>query len=157
MAQWLLLEDFAGDIGGPTNVQIAGAGTLLDDNVYNIPALVANGCPLILYNASTMAAPVAAFQKMSGGVAQISPDGNLLALLIAAGAIGSDRTFVHHWGTFAAPTDLPNVTPGGIPPFIPLSELDLLNAGDTAFVSLAYYVCEDEGIAGAGDANWILV
>lgn len=88
MALYLLLEDFAGDIGGPSNVQIAGAGTILDDAVYNVPALIANGCPLILYNPATMAGPVAAFQKMSGGLAQINPDGNLLALLMAAGAIG---------------------------------------------------------------------
>lgn len=89
MALYLLLEDFAGAMGGPTNVQLAQAGTLFDDAVFNIPALLANGCPLILYDAGTMAAPVAAFQKMSGGLAQINPDGNLLALLLAVGAIPS--------------------------------------------------------------------
>ncbi len=90
MAQLLVLEDFSGPLkpgrGGP---DIIGAGSLLDEaQGFNAAYLLGIGCPIVTYDAGTMAAPVAAFNKMSGGVAQISPDGNLLALLIAAGAVG---------------------------------------------------------------------
>lgn len=88
MALYLVLEDFAGDVGGPTNVAIIGAGTLLDDTVYNVPYILSQGCPLIPYVPATMAAALMAFQAQGGGVSQISPDGNLIGLLIAFGAFG---------------------------------------------------------------------
>lgn len=88
MALYLVLEDWAGFLGGPTGAQIVGASTLLDDTIYNIPQILADGCPLVLYNPGTMSAAKTAFDKQAGGVAQINPDGNLLALLYATGAIG---------------------------------------------------------------------
>ncbi len=88
MALYMVLEDWAGFVGGPSGAQIVGASTLLDSALYNIPQLLSDGCPLILYNPATMSAAKTAFDKQAGGVAQINPDGNLLALLYATGAIG---------------------------------------------------------------------
>lgn len=112
MAIWLLLEDFAGNIGGPTNVQLAQAGTLFDDTQFNVPSLISAGMPLVPYVPATMAAPVAAFQKMSGGLAQINPDGNLLALLFAAGAFGGGGTVGPATSVYVAPPPLGNDATG---------------------------------------------
>lgn len=88
VAQWLVLEDFAGALGGPTNAQIIGAGALLDDTQYNIPTLLSQGLPLIPYDPATMQDARDAFFKQDPGVASVSPDGNMLALLISFGALG---------------------------------------------------------------------
>jgi len=92
MALYMVLEDFSGDLGGPPTSlggppSIVQAGTLLDSAAYNITRLLNDGCPLILYDPATMSAARTAFEKMSGGLAQINPDGNLLALLFATGVI----------------------------------------------------------------------
>lgn len=144
MALYLLLEDFAGDLGGPSNVQIAGAGTLFDDAVYNVPALLAVGCPLIPYVPATMAGPVAAFQKMSGGLAQINPDGNLLALLLAAGAIGGGGTVGPATCIYLAPPPLGNDATGArgdaSKPFATLdAALAVMVSGDTLMLAPGIY------------------
>ena len=90
MALYMVLEDFSGDVGTTSKgipVSLVQAGTLLDDAQFDIPRLLADGCPVVLYNPATMGAARTAFEKMSGGLAQINPDGNLLALLFATGVI----------------------------------------------------------------------
>lgn len=88
MALYMVLEDWAGNVGGPKGTQIVGASTLLDDAVYNVAQLLADGCPLVPFTPA-MTAAKAAFDKMAGGVAQINPDGNLLALLYATGLMST--------------------------------------------------------------------
>jgi hypothetical protein len=105
MADWLVLEDFAGNIGGPRSTQIVGAGTLLDDIIYNIPALLADGLPLIPYNPATMAAPLTAFRKQDPGPANIAPDGNLLALLVSFGSLTANVEGVFNVKNFGARGD----------------------------------------------------
>ena len=90
MGLFMVLEDWAGDLGGPPSrspLTIVGAGTLLDDTLYNVPLLLSTGCPLIAFVPAQMLAAKTAFDKQAGGVAQINPDGNLLALLYSLGAI----------------------------------------------------------------------
>jgi len=88
MALYLILEDFNGDIGGPNSTSFVQAGTLLDDGEYDIPAILAQGCPLILYNPATMGVSLAAFLSSRTAPQQITNDGNLTALLCAAGVFG---------------------------------------------------------------------
>jgi hypothetical protein len=63
--------------------------------------------------------------------------------------------FGRNWGNYASATDLPNVTPGGIPPFIALSSLVPLEAGDLAYViGVGLVQCIAPGVAGDGLAIW---
>jgi hypothetical protein len=96
MALFLVLEDFAGDLGN--GVSIVTAGTLLDDTVFNVPAIRNQGCPLIAFIPS-MVIPLAQFQAQGPKLPQtIASDGNLLALLLAASAINLPFTSVITWG-----------------------------------------------------------
>lgn len=83
MAQWLVLEDF---VGGAAALR---AGTVIDDAAYPLTPLVASGLAVVPYNPATMAASVRGFLAMRANkVPTTSPDGDLTALLLAAGALG---------------------------------------------------------------------
>jgi hypothetical protein len=84
MADYLVLEDcFAPTGDGRTT--LLKAGRVISDAEYSVPGLQATGGPLVLYTSGTMAAPVAAFRRQ---LSLQSRDGDLVSLLLAAGAIG---------------------------------------------------------------------
>lgn len=83
MTIWLALADYS------DGVRSVEAGMLLDDAIVDVPTLQAGGLPVVVYVAATMAESVRAFYGQRGQRARpTKPDGDLLALLIAAGAIG---------------------------------------------------------------------
>lgn len=99
MATWLVLEDWNGNvpgIGGNPSIGIVISGSLLDDTQYNVAAAQAVGLPAILYNPLTMAAPRTAYQASRQAPQQVNTDANLLALLIAAGAISGGTILVNN-------------------------------------------------------------
>jgi hypothetical protein len=93
MALFLVLEDWAGNVT-PT-ISAVKAGSIVDDAVVPVPSMLADGCPLVPYDPVTMSAALNAFNKMGGlsGPQSFSPDANLLALLIAAGALPFPQSF----------------------------------------------------------------
>lgn len=83
MTIWLALADYS------DGVRSVEAGMLLDDAIVDVPTLQAGGLPVVVYVPATMADSVRAFYGQRGQRARpTKPDGDLLALLIAAGAIG---------------------------------------------------------------------
>jgi hypothetical protein len=63
VALYLVLQKFSGTISG-RGVKLEPS-TLLDDAQYDVSALQSQGCPLMLYDAGTMAIAVQAFRSLS--------------------------------------------------------------------------------------------
>jgi len=87
MALWIVLKDFVGKIAG--SAEVLAAAQILDDAVDNVPALAADGCPVVPWGASP--AEVSARNAFLGHVVSPGspiPSENLLDLLIAFGGIG---------------------------------------------------------------------
>lgn len=83
MTIWLALEDYA------DGERAFRAGALLDDAVVPVATLVASGLAVVSFNAGTMTAPLNGFLAQRGSKpSTFQADGDLTAMLLAAGAIG---------------------------------------------------------------------
>jgi len=115
MALYLVLEDFT----GPATIT---AGSVIDSGAYDLPALQASGLAVLPY-LSTMDGAIAAYLSQRGSTPPVkTAEGDLLALLAAAGFIGGGGggiTSVGATAPISAVTVGTTVTVGMVPGVTP--------------------------------------